>query len=291
MISLIAQGFSKYRASGLAGISRSMLYYDKREREQRFDPDLEEKITSLIEERPSYGTRRITAMLHRQGVLSGRNRIRRHMRHLNLMHSSKKTYRKRVPRTLLVSRPNLMWETDFTKIYIEGDGWAYLSAHVDLCSRKIKGYLVSRMVRTAEMIQTMENALLGTFPDLKIPRLILRSDNGSQLTSRKYDEYLKSFGVYHETIHPHTPEEDAYIESYFGHFKEDYTYSREFKNFDEFSDYMDWAVKDYNSVRPHSSLNYLTPDEFESRILKDDAFRKEWIEKQKRRYENVEFLE
>jgi putative transposase len=291
MTSLIAQGFSKYRASGLAGISRSMLYYDKREREQRFDPDLEEKITSLIEERPSYGTRRITAMLHRQGVFSGRNRIRRHMRHLNLMHSSKKTYRKRVPRTLLVSRPNLMWETDFTKIYIEGDGWCYLSAHVDLCSRKIKGYLVSRMVRTAEMIQTMENALLGTFPDLKVPRLTLRSDNGSQLTSRKYEEYLKSFGVYHETIHPHTPEEDAYIESYFGHFKEDYIYSREFKSFDEFSDYIDWAVKDYNSVRPHSSLNYLTPDEFELRILKDDAFRKEWIEKQKRRYENVEFLE
>ncbi|EQD76842.1 transposase, partial [mine drainage metagenome] len=263
MNSLIARGFSKSRASGLVGISRSMLYYNEKPREQRFDPDLEGRMKSLVEERPSYGSRRITAMLHRQGVLSGRNRIRRHMRHLNLMHSSKKTYRKKVPRILLVSRPNVMWETDFTKIYIEGEGWCHLSAYIDLCSRKIKGYLVSRMVRTAEMIQAADNALLNAFPDLKIPHLILRSDNGSQLTSRKYEEYLKSFGIYHETIHPHTPEEDAYIESYFGHFKEDYIYSREFKSFDEFSNYMDWAVNDYNSVRPHSSLNYLTPDEFE----------------------------
>ncbi|EQD52229.1 Integrase, catalytic core domain protein, partial [mine drainage metagenome] len=71
----------------------------------------------------------------------------------------------------------------------------------------------------------------------------------------------------------HTPkqllEEDAHIESYFRRFKDDYIYSRKFRNFQEFSDYIDWAVKEYNTVRPHSSLEYLTPDEFEKRIIRD----------------------
>jgi len=56
-------------------------------------------------------------------------------------------------------------------------------------------------------------------------------------------------------------------------------------------DYVEWAVNDYNIVRPHSSLNYLTPDEFEARIMKDKEFKEKWIEKQKGRYEHVEFLE
>ena len=147
------------------------------------------------------------------------------------------------------------------------------------------------MARTAEMIQAADNALLEAFPDLNIPHLILRSDNGSQLTSRKYEYHLRTLGISHETIHPRTPEEDAHIESYFGHFKEDYIYSREFKSFDDLRDYVDLAVRDYNSVRPHSSLNYLTPDEFEMKIMENSEFREKWVESQKRRNEHVEFLE
>jgi putative transposase len=44
-------------------------------------------------------------------------------------------------------------------------------------------------------------------------------------------------------------------------------------------------------VRPHSSLNYLTPDEFEERIAIDSVFKKKWLKKQLRRYENVLLLE
>ena len=107
----------------------------------------------------------------------GRNRVRRHMRHLNLIRTRKRVNRKNVPRTVVVARPNIMWETDITKVYIDHDGWVYLTAYVDLCSRKIKGYLVSRMSRTREMIEAIENALLGTFPDLKVNGLRIRSDN------------------------------------------------------------------------------------------------------------------
>jgi putative transposase len=291
MNDLIMKGVPKSRSASLTGIARSMIYYDRRKREPKYDADLERRISDIVMERPSYGTRRVTAMIRRSGSMVGRNRIRRHMRHMNLVSARRKVHRKHVSRAMVVARPNIMWETDFTKIYIEGEGWIHLTAYLDLCSRKIKGYLVSRMARTDEMILAADNALFSTFVDPRIQNLTIRSDNGSQLTSRRYEDHLRTFGIRHETIHPQTPEEDAHIESYFGRFKEDYIYSREFKNYQEFVDYVEWAVNDYNTVRPHSSLNYLTPDEFEARIMKDKEFKEKWIEKQKGRYEHVEFLE
>ena len=50
-------------------------------------------------------------------------------------------------------------------------------------------------------------------------------------------------------------------------------------SFEDFRKYIEWAVSDYNTKRPHSSLNYMTTDEFESAILNED-FRKKWIEKE-----------
>ena len=119
------------------------------------------------------------------------------------------------------------------------------------------------MSRTAEMIEAVDNALLGTFQDLNVNGLRIRSDNGSQLTSSRYEKHLRTLGIKHETIHVPTPVEDGHIESYFDRFKEDYIYIREFVRFDDFREYMEWAVSDFNTKRPHSSLNYMTPDESE----------------------------
>ena len=141
------------------------------------------------------------------------------------------------------------------------------------------------------MIAALDSALFPTFPDPNIRDLRIRSDNGSQLTSKKYEDHLRTLGIDHGTIHPNTPEEDAHIESYFGHFKEDYIYSREFNSFDEFRDYMDMAVKDYNSMMSEFLLNYLTPDKFEEKIAIDREFKEKWLEKQIGRYENVLLLE
>ena len=290
MTELIANGLSRSRSSSLTGVSRSMIYYRHRERKPEYDADLERRISSIVEERPSYGTRRVTAMIRRSGFRIGRNRVRRHMRHMNLISTNKKIRRKHAPRAIVAARPNVMWETDFTKIHIEGEGWIYLTAYLDLCSMRIERYLVSRMSRTAEMIEALDNAILGAFPDLNLNGLRIRSDNGSQLTSSGYEKHLRKLGIKHETSHGHTPEEDGHIESYFGRFKDDYIYTREFVSLEDFRKHVEWAVSDYNTKRPHSSLNYMTPEEFESAILNED-FRKRWIEKEIGRYKHVELLE
>ena len=110
------------------------------------------------------------------------------------------------------------------------------------------------------------------------------------MTSHGYEKHLRTLGIKHETIHAHTLEENVHIESYFWRFKKDYIYTRDFINYVEFQKYINLAVNNYNTIRPHSSLNYLTPEEFESAIMNGD-FRKEWIEKQMRVKKHVEFLE
>ena len=130
MNDLVSKGFPKSRSAYLAGIARSMIYYQRRKREPQYDADLEKRISDIVTERPSYGTRRVTAMIRRSGSKIGRNRVRRHMRHMNLVTTHKKVHGRHVPRTVVVARPNIMWETDFTKIYIEGEGWLYLAAYL-----------------------------------------------------------------------------------------------------------------------------------------------------------------
>ena len=61
-------------------------------------------------------------------------------------------------------------------------------------------------------------------------------------------------------------------------------------SFEDFRNYIERAVSDYNTKRPHSSLNYMTPEEFESAILNED-FKKKWLEKETGRYRHVELLE
>ena len=60
------------------------------------------------------------------------------------------------------------------------------------------------MSRTAEMIEAVDNALLGTFQDLNVNGFRIRSDNGSKLTSSGYGKHLRTLGTKHETIHAHT---------------------------------------------------------------------------------------
>ncbi|MEM0134516.1 MAG: IS3 family transposase [Thermoplasmatales archaeon] len=152
MTELIGKGYTIKDACTLSGYSRSLFYYEAKDRHIALDPDTSEKIMEIIIQRPSYGTRRVTAMIRRSCLIVNRKKVRRHMKALNLLHRARKRFRKSVPRTMVVSRTNIFWETDFTKVYINKEGWFHFTAYLDLCSRKIKGYLSSRMARSDEMI-------------------------------------------------------------------------------------------------------------------------------------------
>ena len=128
MTELIANGYSKSRSASLTGIARSMNYYQRRKREPQYDADLERRISDIVTERPSYGTRRVTAMIRRSGIMTGRNRIRRHMRHMNLISTRKKVHRKHVPRAIVVARPNINGRRISQRYTLTARG-GYISPH------------------------------------------------------------------------------------------------------------------------------------------------------------------
>ena len=67
MNDLVSNGIPKSRSAHLAGIARSMIYYQRRKREPQYDADLQKRISHIVGERPSYGTRRVTAMIRLSG--------------------------------------------------------------------------------------------------------------------------------------------------------------------------------------------------------------------------------
>ncbi len=71
------------------------------------------------------------------------------------------------------------------------------------------------------MISALDSAVLTEFPELHIPDLFTGSDNGSHLTSRRYEEYIRALNISCDTTHANTPREDGHVESYFDHLKED----------------------------------------------------------------------
>ena len=63
MNDLVSKGFYRFKSTHLAGIARPMIYYQRRKRELQYDADLEKRISHVVEERPSYGTRRLMALI------------------------------------------------------------------------------------------------------------------------------------------------------------------------------------------------------------------------------------
>ena len=107
MNELVDKGFTMRNSSRLSGYPRSLLYYRQKGRNVPLDKDLKLRIEGIIAQRPSYGTRRVTEMIRRFGLTVNRKKVRRHMKELNLLHSHKKRFMKSVPRTMVVSRPNI----------------------------------------------------------------------------------------------------------------------------------------------------------------------------------------
>lgn len=223
---------------------------------------------------PAYGTRRMTEIIRRFGLTENMKRLRKHWKETNLLHDHTNRSKKYVPEAMVVSRSNNLWGTNFTKVHINGCSGGYFTASLDLCSRKIRGQLYSEKAKSNEIIVALDSAPFSTPPDRNVWEPSIWSDKGSQLTSNKYENTRKTLGNNNGTIHLNTPKKDTYIESYVGHFMEYYIYGSERNSFNKFRYCMDIALRDSNSVRPHSILNYLTPYEFEERIATDGFFEK-----------------
>jgi len=252
------------------GIARSSVYYkplkSKGKRSSRaLDRVLTEKIRQILEENPTYGVRRITAVIRNELKKSvNRKAVHRIIKANGWQVRKKASGFKQRARGMRsqTTAPNERWSIDATSIFCGEDGWCPLTAIIDCCDRHIVGWRLSRSGISKHAAATLEEALIGRKKELIPEKLVLRSDNGLIFGSKPFVKVAKEYGIEQEYITPYTPEQNGMVERFFRSLKEECVWQHRFKNRDEaFMAIADWIDK-YHKKRPHSALGYLTPEAY-----------------------------
>lgn len=260
------------------GISRATFYHSpiKEERQMASDMELRSLIEDIHIELPGYGYRRIRAHLLREGKRVNHKRIKRVMKKYSLFSCLKKLLRPRGTNTgiklfypnlirgLKVNGPNQVWAVDLTYIKLLAE-YVYLNAVIDVYTRKIVGWALSRDLSHKFCLQALDIAFKKYKPDAGI---IHHSDRGVQYACADYIEYLTKNNFQISQSRLATPEDNAYIESFFKTLKREEIYFKDYKTMNDVKNNLPRFINDvYNSKRLHSSLGYKTPDEFEKEVL------------------------
>lgn len=158
---------------------------------------------------------------------------------------------------------NRVWLTDFTYI-ATAEGFLYLCTILDLCSRRIVGWATSATIDAALALAALQQAI-----DLRRPGagLIVHSDRGSQFASLEYQQRLASHGFRQSMSRRGNCYDNAPMESFFRSFKVEHVYWHDAATRDEATrGVVEYIERFYNRTRRHSSLEYCSPAEWESRL-------------------------
>lgn len=263
-VSILTQDMSLNRALYHVGVPKSTWYYTKRNRVINTDPQVTQYVQNQGTIRPTYGTRRMAATLtHKMNRPINRKRIQRIYRKLGWI-VPKKTKNEIISGgSTKLSRPvmpNDLWQADMTYIWCGVDRWCYCFNVLDVFTRQWVGYVLDTSASKDAAIDSIVHAVSHIKP--KCPGLTLRTDNGTQYTSRKFRESMKTLNIQHEFIWHHTPQQNGHIESFHRTLKKEYLWPHEFANYQAAEQALSKAFVDYNNNRIHSALGYRTPNEF-----------------------------
>jgi putative transposase len=188
-------------------------------------------IKKVASAHPRYGTRRIRAVLGRQGLRINRKKIQRIMRAEGLLVPILGPHPKPEGLSFQVTAPDHLWQTDLTKFWAgPADGWCYVSAVIDCCTREVMGYAVTRRCRSIDVLQALHAAVERRFPgesDVRRAEPRLRRDHGSQFSSRRYRFALDALGITGELTYYRHPDGNAFIERFFGTLKDEEIWCRD----------------------------------------------------------------
>ena len=260
---LVAEGHSPSAVARAAGISRQALYRVPRPGTvpQRRPPAdaVEQAIVEEALANQTDGYRMICAFVRRRlGVAVNRKRVLRVMRERKLIQRRRPLERRKRPGVFRVERPRQLWQLDMTSVWVAEHGWCYLNAIIDCCTREIVGWGLELRCRADEAIAVVERA--AAIHGIQQGELTLGSDNGSAFTARRFRARLAELGIKHRRGGYRDPESQAFIESWFGKLKQREVWLNEYETLDDARRGIGGYVDRYHH-RPHSGLDYRTPDE------------------------------
>ena len=235
------------------------------------------KIIDIREDKKKrcYGSLKIRLELCDEDCNFNHKRIARIMRENNIFaelrrnHRYKKTGKEKkdvapniLNRNFNPASPNKVWTSDITYIPTYS-GWVYLCSVMDLFGKKIVGWEVSQSPNTELVIKAIKKAI-----ERRNPRkgLIIHSDQGCQYTSSKYIAFLKNKEFLQSMSRRGNCWDNACIESFFGHLKNEWLWDFKFHSIDEVRfalfEYIDGF---YNTIRYHAGNNYMSPADYEKK--------------------------
>jgi transposase InsO family protein len=254
-------------------------YYDWKKRRSKPGPRevdnsrLRQRIREeFVRSRKTYGSPRIA---HALGCPGKHNRIARLMRLERLYARQRSKYRALTTdsrhggpialnhlRGLAVQRLDQVWATDATCV-LTGQGWLYLVAVLDLFSRRVVGWAMSQLLDAPLVIAALRMALHQRRP---IQSLIIHSDRSRQFASAAYRQVLTQHGLTASMARKGNCYDNAFIESFFSSLKYELVYHHRFATLsDARTAIFNYIETFYNRTRLHSSLDYQSPINFESK--------------------------
>jgi transposase InsO family protein len=235
------------------------------------------------ESRGAYGWPRIWRQLRAQGIRVGKQRVQRLMQRHGIRARGKRRFRitttdsrhglpiapNLLDRNFTVVAPNQVWVGDVTYI-ATAEGWLFLAVVLDLFSRRIVGWSLREQMTSELVIDALRMAWFLRRPEVKtgsVAGLIFHSDRGSQYASQEFAKVLKECGITPSMSRKGNCWDNACSETLFGSLKVERLHGQHFETprqaKDETLDWLRW----YNQTRLHSTLNYVSPMQFE-----DSAF-------------------
>jgi transposase InsO family protein len=224
--------------------------------------------------RGTYGSPRVHRELVAQQHLVGRDRVARLMRENDVRGRRKRRFRTTtqsnhshavapnvLERQFAVEQPNVAWVGDITYVWTL-EGWLYLSVILDLYSRRVVGWAMGERIDQALTLRAMDMALKACEPN---PGLIHHSDRGSQYAANDYRKLLRARRITCSMSRKGNCWDNAVAESFFATLKVEFIHETLFRTRAQaITEIFEYIEVFYNRVRRHSSIGYVSPQEFES---------------------------
>lgn len=254
----IERGVPQRRACALMQVARSSLFYV---------PTLPQKnapvvraMQRLSQQYPRYGARRIRVFLRREGIELGKERCSRLWAEQALQVPRKRP-RRRVaasrPRPLAAAAANAVWSYDFVFDACANGQQTKCLTVVDEYTREALAIDVAGSIRSARVVEVLSRLI-----SIRGAPRYLRSDNGPEFVSVALLEWIAEQGIECALIDPGKPWQNGTTESFNGKFRDECLAMEWFRNRLEARVVIEDWRQHYNQVRPHSSLNYETPEAF-----------------------------
>lgn len=225
-----------------------------------FEERLTEEIVGLATRYGRYGYRRVTALLRRDGWRVNHKRVERIWRREGLKVPQRQPKRSRLWLNdgscvrLRAEYPNHVWSYDFVHERTHDGRKLRLLVIVDEYTRECLSIDVGRKMTAEDVLERLADLFIwrGT------PKYI-RSDNGSEFTARRVRQWLSDLQVNTLYIEPGSPWENGYVESFNGKLRDELLNREIFYTVAEARVLVEQWRREYNTVRPHSSLGYRPP--------------------------------